>query len=682
MTIATSRLTTKVRGRGRCRAPRKAGIARQTRYDGLVQLAFTTVDELVALLEQAGEALDYREVWPRIFPVANCPPELMRALVSDIVRDDERLVWDGPFHVGLEEWRAQRRDLSTVAFTVVDLETTGGTPGFTKITEIGAVRLEDGRQVATFSQLVDPRQPVPAKITEITGISGEMLAGQPPIEEVLPRFLDFSADSVLVAHNARFDLGFLDYELSMLMSRTFPRPTLDTLRLARRLLSPMRCSLGALAERFNTAVKPSHRALDDALATAEILVILLARLQEEGVTTLEEVVRLCEPGARRNYHKIVLTEGLPTRPGVYIMRDARGHELYIGKAENLRRRARDHFLQRQAYGARQALELLDRFDVLETGSEFAALLLESRLIAKHRPPYNQHGTRVSSYHFVKLTTDQFPRLYATPNRRDDGALYAGPFRRASFARRLVDLLNAVYPLRTCVRLRDSSADGAHACLRHDIGACLAPCRDRLNGEYREVVAQVSRVLDGNGRELDRALERRQAELVAELAFEQAARLQLWRETLDQALRTIGKLRSACRTYALLVYPARQPGRVTVYSVAAGSIVDERSLLPDELSPDAAAELVTRLYAAAPPAPPLPADTIDEILLVSGWLRRHREAVNVINLPGPDASDRLRNVAAGELLRRLPLCAGTAARGPGEVPEGQVTLAVDGTVAPA
>ena len=132
------------------------------------------------------------------------------------------------------------------------------------------------------------------------------------------------------------------------------------------------------------------------------------------MTTLEEVVRLCEPGARRNYHKIVLTEGLPTRPGVYIMRDARGHELYIGKAENLRRRARDHFLQRQAYGARQALELLDRFDVLETGSEFAALLLESRLIGKHRPPYNQHGTRVSSYHYIKLTTEPFPRLYATP----------------------------------------------------------------------------------------------------------------------------------------------------------------------------------------------------------------------------------------------------------------------------
>ncbi|HUK76777.1 MAG TPA: exonuclease domain-containing protein [Thermoleophilia bacterium] len=640
-----------------------------------MQLAFTTVDELVALLEQAGEPLDYREVWPRLFPVANCPPELMRTLVSDIVRDDERLSWDGPFHVGLEQWRARRRDLADVAFTVVDLETTGGTPGFTKITEIGAVRLEGGCQVATFSQLVDPRQPVPAKITDITGISAAMLVGQPPIEEVLPRFLEFSADSVLVAHNARFDLGFLDYELSVLMRRTFPRPTLDTLRLARRVLSPMRCSLAALAERFDTEVKPRHRALDDALATAEILLILLARAQEQGVATLEEVVRLCEPGARRNYHKIVLTEGLPTRPGVYIMRDARGHELYIGKAENLRRRARDHFLQRQAYGARQALELLDRFDVLETGSEFAALLLEARLIGKHRPPYNQHGTRVSSYHYVKLTTDPYPRLYATPNRRDDGALYAGPFRRASFARRLVDLLNAIYPLRTCVRLLDK-ADETRACLRHDIGACLAPCRGLLNGEYGDIVAQVSRVLEGDGRELDRELDRRQAELVAELAFEQAARLQSWRETLEQALRTIGRLRGACHTWALLLYPARQPGRVTVYSVAGGSIVDERALRPDELTPELARDIVAAIYAADPPAPPLPVDTIDEILLVSSWLRHHRQAVNVVALPAPDAPAALREAAVGELARRLPMCAGTTSQTSSDAVPGQASLPID------
>ncbi len=288
---------------------------------------------------------------------------------------------------------------------------------------------------------------------------------------------------------------------------------------------------------------------------------------------------------------------------------------------------------------------------------------------------------MSSYHYVKLTSDRFPRLYATPNRRDDDALYAGPFRRAGFARRLVDLLNAVYPLRTCVHLRAADGERDHACLRHDIGACLAPCRGSLNGEYGETVAQVSRVLHGDGRELDRELARRQSAFIADLAFEQAARLQTWRDSLAQALRTIGKLRSACRAHALLIYPARQTGRASVYSVAAGSIVAECSLRPGELSPEAALGLVNELYAATPPAPPLPADTIDEILLIAGWLRHHREAVNVINLPVPDAPPKLREAAARELVKRLPLCVGTAAASGPELPVEQASLALDGSPAP-
>ncbi|HET6494641.1 MAG TPA: exonuclease domain-containing protein, partial [Thermoleophilia bacterium] len=170
-------------------------------YHGTVQLAFTTVDDFHALLEQAGEALDYREVWPRLFPVANCPPELTHTLVADIVRSDERFVWESDVHVGLAAWRARRRDLADVAFTVVDLETTGATPGFAKITEIGAVRLEGGREVGTFSLLVNPGLRIPAMITGITGIDDATVADAPPIDVALPRFVDFAADSVLVAHN-------------------------------------------------------------------------------------------------------------------------------------------------------------------------------------------------------------------------------------------------------------------------------------------------------------------------------------------------------------------------------------------------------------------------------------------------------------------------------------------------
>ncbi len=645
-----------------------------------MQLAFTTVEELFALLEQAGEALDYREVWPHLFPVAGCSPALAHTLVDDIVRNDERFVWESDVHLGLTAWRAARRDLSDVVFTVVDLETTGGTPGLAKITEVGAVRVEGGAQTATFSSLVDPRVHIPAMITRLTGIDDGTVAGAPPIETVLPGFVEFAEGTVLVAHNARFDLGFLDYELGRLCRQSFQRPVLDTLRLARKLCPQQRCSLAALAERFDTAVKPGHRALKDAQATAELLLLFLSWLEEQGMTTLEEVARYCEPGARRNYHKIALTESLPTRPGVYVMRDQAGHALYIGKAENLRRRTRDHFLQRQAYGARQALELLERIDVVETGSEFGALLLEQRLIARHRPLYNQHGTRVPAYHYAKLTSEEYPRLYATPNLRDDGGLYAGPFRKASLARAFVDCLTSAYPLRTCVRLpaagraatavgagddagdgtRDGAGDAAgggasltrsgggrtragrsgrrgdHPCPRAGTGACLAPCRRELNGEYDEAVSQVRRVLRGDGDDLDARLVARQAHLVELLAFEQAQRVQEQRELAGRALRSIRRLTAAVREEAVLVYPARTRGRARLWGVRGGTVVVEREARVAGFDHTAALGFLAELAAAAPPVPPLPSERIDEILLVHGWLQRHRAAVGVLDLGRGDA----------------------------------------------
>ncbi|MCX6363133.1 MAG: exonuclease domain-containing protein [Actinobacteria bacterium] len=635
-----------------------------------MQLAFTTVDDFFALLEQAGEALDYREVWPHLFPVTNCPPELMHKLVADIVRGDERFLWESDVHVGLSTWRAKRRDLADVAFTVVDLETTGATPGFAKITEIGAVRLEGGREVDTFSSLVNPGIRIPEMITSITGIDDATVADAPPIDVVLPRFVGFAADSVLVAHNAHFDLGFLDYELGRLQRRTFPRPALDTLRLARKLCPQQRCSLKALSYRFDTRVKPVHRALQDAQATAELLLLFLSWLQEQGMTTLEEVARFCEPGARRNYHKISLTETLPTTPGVYVMRDDRGAALYIGKAENLRRRTRDHFLQRQAYHARQALELLDRFEVVETGSEFGALLLEQRLIAKHRPPYNSHGTRVSSYHYVKLSADDYPRLYATPNLRDDGSYYAGPFRKASLARRLVEGLNGVYPLRTCAHLpapAKSALTGGHgraghACPRAGTGACLAPCSRPINGEYAAAVAAVRHVLEGHGEDLDERLQERQAGLVQALAFEQAARLQTQREALERALRTVRRLRAAQRDDVVIAYPTKRAGWVALWGVRGGRVAVERVVGREAFGEAAARGLLAELTVAAPPSPPLPATMLDEMLLVHSWVQSHREAANVLDLSALVAGRQALAEAAAALVGCVRLCTASAAAG--------------------
>jgi DNA polymerase III subunit epsilon len=186
------------------------------------------------------------------------------------------------------------RPLAGLDFTVVDVETTGWAPDEAGITEIGAVRLRDGRVVAEFSSLVNPGTPVPPAITELTGISDQMLTSAPPVAAVLPGLLAFADGSVLAAHNAPFDLRFLTAACTE-MGRDWPGfEVLDTVRLARHLMAtpqevPDR-KLATLATFFGTPVRPSHRALDDARATAAVLGQLLARLaSREGITTLDEL---------------------------------------------------------------------------------------------------------------------------------------------------------------------------------------------------------------------------------------------------------------------------------------------------------------------------------------------------------------------------------------------------------
>ena len=183
------------------------------------------------------------------------------------------------------------RDLD---FTVVDVETTGWSPDVAGITEIGAVRLRRGEVVAEFTSLVNPGTPVPAPITELTGISDPMLALAPPVAAVLPGLLAFAEGSVLTAHNAPFDLRFLVAACAAAGLGWPGFEVLDTVRLARYLMAapdevPDR-KLATLAEYFGTPVRPSHRALDDARATAVVLRELLARLADrEGVHTLGEL---------------------------------------------------------------------------------------------------------------------------------------------------------------------------------------------------------------------------------------------------------------------------------------------------------------------------------------------------------------------------------------------------------
>jgi len=186
--------------------------------------------------------------------------------------------------------------LKDTTFAVIDLETSGGSPkSGAGITEIGVVKVRGGVVLGTFQSFVDPGHSLPAFITQLTGISDEMLLSAPFIDEVLPTLIEFLGspdETVLVAHNSPFDMSFLK-AAALVHEYEWPNYlTVDTARLARAVLDRdevVNCKLGTLAEFFNTSVSPNHRALDDALATVDVLHGIIERLAGHEVSTFEEL---------------------------------------------------------------------------------------------------------------------------------------------------------------------------------------------------------------------------------------------------------------------------------------------------------------------------------------------------------------------------------------------------------
>ena len=195
------------------------------------------------------------------------------------------------------------RPLDEIDFVIVDVETTGWTPGEARITEIGAVRISAGHQLGQFSSLVNPGGAIPERVAALTGITDAMVAAAPPLAEVLPAFLAFARGGVLTAHNAPFDVGFLMAACRACGLPWPDVPVVDTVELARWVLGedevPNR-KLSTLAEFFGAQTTPRHRALADALATGDVLMGLLPRLSAAGVGTLAEMLAVQDLARRQS----------------------------------------------------------------------------------------------------------------------------------------------------------------------------------------------------------------------------------------------------------------------------------------------------------------------------------------------------------------------------------------------
>jgi DNA polymerase III subunit epsilon len=210
--------------------------------------------------------------------------------------------------------------LADLDYAVVDVETTGFSPRDSAITEIGAVRVRRGQAIAEYTSLVNPGTPVPAQVEALTGIHDDMLRTAPTAAAVLPGLLAFADGCVIAAHNARFDVGFLTAACE---AAGLPWPgfaVIDTVRLARHLMVvpdevPDR-RLGTLADFFGTPVRPSHRALADARATADVLMRLVERLAGRGITTMDELTAwLAERDAAEEAARELASRARDAAPG-------------------------------------------------------------------------------------------------------------------------------------------------------------------------------------------------------------------------------------------------------------------------------------------------------------------------------------------------------------------------------
>jgi DNA polymerase III epsilon subunit family exonuclease len=530
-----------------------------------MQLRLDAADRLVELVEEARAPVRAEDAARRVFALDRTPTALARSLLDETVQADARLAWSGD-SVALAEPPGQDLLVEQATYVVVDLETTGLRPGSSQICEIGAVRIRELELDGTFQTLVNPGTTLSSAVSALTGLRDPELRRAPPPAAAMRRFLAFAGDAVLVAHNARFDLAFLDRETERLTGKRLAGPVVDTVGLARTLLAGRvtRRNLGSLAYFFATDVRPCHRALPDAQATAEVLLGLIGLAQERGARTVADLVALAASRPRRVYGKRSLAFGAPRRPGVYLFRDRHERVLYVGRARDLRSRLRSYFTSdRQRPAVEAALGALERIEWRVCGSELEAALVELDLLREHRPPANVRSARPDRYVYLRARgKDVVCSAKPTP---------LGPLRSRSL-------------VRTAARV-----------LRPDDLENLAAALPRLRG--------------------------RLGRLSRDRRFEDAARLRDRIAAVERVIRllaTLGRLRAL---ECCLVVPAVEEGWHTAFFVAAGSVVARRRLPP---GPGARVEVEAGLGAARAAAAhglTRAPEAADELSAIAPFLRR-------------------------------------------------------------
>ena len=357
----------------------------------------------------------------------------------------------------------------------VDLETTGGMAAHHRIIEVGIVLLEDGVVVEEWSTLVQPGFRIPPTIASFTGIDDAMVANAPRFEDVCSEIKRRLEGRLFVAHNARFDYGFLRTEFRRLRDR-FSAPVLCTVRLSRSLYAEhRRHNLDTLIERFELSCTARHRALGD----AQVLPALLAAMEgERGDEALQEAVTAALRETRLPPQlPPELADELPESPGVYLFRGEGDVALYVGKGRNIRSRVFEHFVgAHRADKESRLAQQVRQVEWVETGGELGALLLEARMIKELAPLGNRRLRNGETSCVVRLVSSAeglIPEM--APLDTDvfaDGSPVFGPFRSAKDAWRALE--GKARQAALCLKMLGRE-QGPGSCFAFQLGKCRGAC---------------------------------------------------------------------------------------------------------------------------------------------------------------------------------------------------------------
>lgn len=356
-------------------------------------------------------------------------------------------------------------------YAIIDIETTGGSPKFERITEV-AIIIHDGNCVIDqFTTLINPEKSIPYHITSLTGISNEMVADAPRFFEVARKIVELTEGKVFVAHNANFDYRFIKEEFSRL-GYDYRRNTLCTVKLSRKIIPGKRSySLGNLCDELGITINGRHRAMGDALATAKLFDILLS-VESSSKNSLFQPQSINKQSLHPSFDVECISK-LPGKTGVYYFLNENGEIIYIGKSNDIQTRVISHFSNNATKKAINMKTQIVSIDYEITGSELVALLLESEEIKRHKPRFNTAQRRTPSHCGIYLYTDEkgYLRLIIENNATSVSDPLTS-FNSQVEAKEFLNFLIQRYHL--CQKLCGLYKSNG-SCFQHQLGECSGAC---------------------------------------------------------------------------------------------------------------------------------------------------------------------------------------------------------------